>query len=180
MAVSLYTMPLSNGLVFSPHFNVGWQFSGKSQLGGLVQGTQLSATLQNGDRIQYYGAPLTITKDHLPDVFSWAAGAELALGRRNTIVADILGNQIGWINGAQIVQKDSAPGFSPIGPNFAATTATGIVGAGKGSFGQYSGSFGYKARVSDGLVFTFNALVRFDNNGLTARFVPLYGLSYTF
>jgi len=29
-------------------------------------------------------------------------------------------------------------------------------------------------------VATFNMLIRFDNNGLTDRFVPLYGISYTF
>lgn len=32
-ALSLYTKPWSNGIVFSPHVNVGWQFAGKSILG---------------------------------------------------------------------------------------------------------------------------------------------------
>ncbi|MBZ5623911.1 MAG: hypothetical protein LAQ69_35185 [Acidobacteriia bacterium] len=179
VAVSLYAKPLSNGLVFSPHFNVGWQFSGSSVLGGQIQGSPQTATMQNGDKVTYLGVPLTITKGKLPDVLAWAAGAELALGRRNTVVADILGNQIGWINGAQTVTMGSAGGFSATAP-FAATTATGLVDAGRTSFGQYSGSFGYKVRVAGALVVTFNALVRFDNNGLTARVVPLYGLSYSF
>jgi hypothetical protein len=60
------------------------------------------------------------------------------------------------------------------------TTAQGIVGAGRGSLGQYSGSFGYKARIAGNLVASFNLLVRFDNNGLTARVVPLYGIGYSF
>ncbi len=59
-------------------------------------------------------------------------------------------------------------------------TASGLVSAGRVSFGQYSGAFGYKARIVGNLVATFNMLVRFDNNGLTARATPLYGLSYTF
>jgi hypothetical protein len=59
-------------------------------------------------------------------------------------------------------------------------TVSGLVSAGLVSFGQYSGAFGYKARIIGNLVATFNLLVRFDNNGLTARTTPLYGLSYTF
>jgi hypothetical protein len=54
------------------------------------------------------------------------------------------------------------------------------VSVGRVSFGQYSGSFGYKVRVAGNLVASLNILVRFDNNGLTARTVPFYGLSYTF
>ncbi len=37
-ALSLYTKPFSNGIVFSPHVNVGWQFAGKSILGGGISG----------------------------------------------------------------------------------------------------------------------------------------------
>lgn len=177
VAVSLYK-PVSSGLVLSPHVNVGWQFSGKSVLGGQIQGSPQTATMANGDKIPYLGAPFSVVKDKLPDVVDWSAGVELAMGKRNTLVADILGNQIGLINGAQTVKLDSAPGFSPISP-FAAATPRGLVDGGRTSFGQYSGSFGYKVRVAGNLVFTFNALVRLDNNGLTARVVPLYGLSYS-
>jgi len=178
-AVSLYGKPTASGFVFSPHFNVGWQFSGKSPLGGQLSGSSQTATLSNGDKMTYSGAPLIASKDYLPDVFAWAVGTELGLGKRNTVVADILGNQIGWINGAQGVKQGSAPGFSPLG-SFAPTNAVGMVGSGKGSFSQYSGSFGYKTRVAGNLVATFNVLVRFDDNGLTARAVPLFGLGYTF
>jgi len=57
---------------------------------------------------------------------------------------------------------------------------SGFVNAGRAAFGEYNGAFGYKVRIARNLVATFNMLVRFDNNGLTARAVPLYGLSYTF
>jgi hypothetical protein len=179
VAVSLYTKPTASGFVLSPHFNIGWQFSGKSNLGGTIQGTPKTATLTDGSTVPYLGVPLTVAKDTLPDVFAWAVGTEFGLGRRNTLVVDVLGNQIGWINSAQIVKQDSAAGFSPTG-SFGAANPVGVVSAGRGSFGQYTGSFGYKVRVARNLVATFNALVRFDNNGLTARFVPLYGLSYSF
>ena len=117
-------------------------------------------------------------------MFSWAVGTEVALGRRNTVVVDILGNQVGWIHGIPNTVTESIAGQSyPTAPTDQSpqqVTASGMVSAGRVSFGQYSGSFGYKARIIGNLVLTLDALVRFDNNGLTARVVPLYGLGYTF
>lgn len=172
-AVSLYTKPLNDWLVLSPHVNVGWQISGKSSLGGLFVPSDVAVAPPA------FGAPLFPAKDYLPDVFSWAVGTEVGLGRRNTVVVDILGNQIGWIHGIpNMVTQDIA---NVPAPNTATNvTASGFVSAGRTSFGQYNGAFGYKARLVGNLVGTFNMLVRFDNNGLTARATPLFGLSYTF
>jgi hypothetical protein len=178
MAMSLYA-PAMHGIVFAPHLNLGWQFSGQSVLGGQLQPNTLSATMNDGSgSIGYNGAPLTATKGYLPDVFSWALGSEVAFGRRNTAIVDILSNQIGWVHGAPSLVTGSAPGFSPT--TLQSVTASGLTGTGTTSFSQYSGAFGYKARLVGNLVFTFSALVRFDNNGLTARFTPLYGLGYSF
>jgi hypothetical protein len=180
-ALSLYTKPWSNGIVFSPHLNVGWQFAGKSILGGGING---GTTVTLADGVSALAPPLTSSKDYLPDVFSWAVGAEVALGRHNTVVVDILGNQIGWIHGIENLTTGSVANV-PL-PQTTKTssaplvTATGFTNGGQTSFGQYSGAFGYKARIVGNLVGTFNMLVRFDNNGLTARATPLYGLSYTF
>ncbi|MGA7931586.1 MAG: hypothetical protein WCA20_37015 [Candidatus Sulfotelmatobacter sp.] len=178
-ALSLYTKPWSNGVVFSPHLNVGWQIAGKSILGG-----QLTATPIMVDGFAALGPPFPSTKDYLPDVFSWAAGTEVALGRHNTVVVDVLGNQIGWIHGIQGLMNGSVANVplpqSTVGAAPQLVTASGLLSAGRVSFGQYSGAFGYKARIVANLVATFNMLVRFDNNGLTARATPLYGLSYTF
>ena len=111
------------------------------------------------------------------------------MGRRNTFIADILGNQIGWVHGIPNANTQTLTGvYLPTGPNGDSTgnavptqgSATGLVSAGRVSFGQYSGSFGYKARIMGNLLVNFNVLVRFDNNGLTARVVPLYGLGYSF
>jgi hypothetical protein len=179
MAMSFYSKPSARGFVFSPHFDVGWLFSGKSVLAGDLQGSQQSATMQNGDKITYLGAPLVSTKDYLPDVFTWAVGSEWALGKRNTVVTDILGNQIGWIHGAPTLTETSAQGYSPIAP-YPQVTAQGLTAAGRGSFGQYNLSLGYKALITGNLVATFNVLLRLNDAGLTARVTPLYGLSYTF
>jgi hypothetical protein len=144
----------------------------------------LQWTQQNAGGVPYIGAPFTTSKGYLPDVFSWAAGAELALGRRSTLIADILGNQIGWIHGIQntVTQSESSNQEQTVISPYTQqpATATGLVSAGRVSFGQYSGSFGYKARLPLNLVASANFLVRFDNNGLVGRFTPLFGLGYSF
>jgi len=76
----------------------------------------------------------------------------------------------------------------PTGPNGDASgaavptkaTATGLVSAGRVSYGQYNASFGYKTRIAGNLVANFNILVRLDNNGLAAKATPLFGLGYSF
>lgn len=183
MALSVYTRPLRNGIIFAPHVNLGWQFSGKSILGGTLSGTDTNITLHDGSTFTYVTAPFTSTKDYLPDVFNWAVGSEIAFGRRFTVVADMLGNQLGWIHGIPNTMTQGVTNVAPPVPPSASVmsgTASGLVSAGKVSYGQYNGAFGWKAQIIGKLVLTFNALVRFDNNGLTARFAPLYGLGYTF
>jgi hypothetical protein len=177
-ALSLFTKAW-NGIVFSPHVNVGWQFAGKSLLGGSpITGTPVTVGGASG----FSAPPFTSPKGYLPDVFSWAVGTEVALGRHNTVVVDFLGNQIGWIHGIQNMTTESVQALPPQDSKGMVTPqpVSGLVSAGFVSFGQYSGAFGYKARLVGNLVATFNMLVRFDNNGLTARATPLYGLGYTF
>ncbi|HLK64610.1 MAG TPA: hypothetical protein VKU19_14295 [Bryobacteraceae bacterium] len=187
-AVSFYTKPLRNNIVLSPHFDVGWQFSGKSTLGGELQGTPMTQSTATGN-INYVAAPFFSTKGYLPDVFSWAAGTELAFGRHNTFIADILGNQVGWIHGIPNATMQTISNvLLPTGPNGDGSgaavpvkgSASGLVSAGRVSFGQYSASLGYKARINQNLVANFNVVLRLDNNGLVARAVPMVGLGYSF
>jgi hypothetical protein len=186
VALSLYSKPLANGIVLSPHATVGWQFIGKSILGGGLVGTNQQVSTPYGP-VNYTAAPFTATKDYLPDVLSWSVGAELAVGRHNTVAVDLLANQIGLIHGMPNTKENTdAKGFAPCGSGLVPTcsstlqTVPGLVSAGRVSMGQYSGSFGYKARVAGNLIVMFNALVRFDNNSLVARFTPLFGLGYSF
>lgn len=178
-------------IVVAPHLNLGWQLSGKSVLAGNISATP--ETLVAGQTTSYSGPPYTFSKGTLPDVLSWAAGSEVAFGPRNTFVFDILGNQIGLINGIPTAVRETENNLlSPIPPTYSPVSVSGItplgcgVGAssvcipGRTSFGEYSAAIGYKAKVVGGLVITFNMLVRLDNNGLVARAVPLYGLGYEF
>lgn len=184
LALSLYSKPFANGIVFAPHLEAGWQFSGKSILGGTQAGTPGSASLPgDATSIPIQVAPFITTKNYLPDIFSWAVGSEVALGRRNTVAVDILGNQIGWVHGIQTLESQEIPTSyaAPALPAGAEAMSSGLVATtGRTSFAQYSGAFGYKVRIWGNLVATFDALVRFNDAGLTARFVPLYGLGYSF
>jgi hypothetical protein len=181
LAASFYSKVLGHGVVLSPELNVGWQIAGKSILGGQIAASSYVAS--NG--VTQFGPPFTSTKNYLPDVFSWVGGTELALGRRTTIVADIVGNEIGWLHGianTYYTQSQFQVPQASANPTATLVTASGLVSAGRVSYGQYSGAFGYKAKIYGNLVGTFNALVRFDNNGLglVDRSVLLFGVGYTF
>jgi hypothetical protein len=174
MALSLHTKKWHD-IVFAPHFNLGWQYSGKSSLAGQVQGASSTSSP---------APPFTTLKDFLPDVLSWAVGSEVAFGRRNTLVVDILGDQIGLIHGIPTLttQTVSISGlYSPVTYQQLTGNLTGLVAApSRVSFGQYYGAFGWKTRIAGNLIATVNFLTRFDNHGLTAKIVPLYGLGYSF
>lgn len=185
-ALSLYTPPLAHGIVFAPHLDAGWQFSGKSVLGGGFTPATAPVQISQDVSVPVNTNPFTFNKDYLPDVFSWSVGTEVALGRRSTVVLDIIGNQIGTIHGIQLLSRTPVPsGFAPPVPGFDPMAGAvhpqqyGYLGSGRGSYGQYSGAFGYKFRIYRDLVASFQALVRFDDNGLTARFVPLFGFGYS-
>jgi hypothetical protein len=183
MAVSLYSKPLAHGIVLAPHFDIGYQYSGSSILAGVQQGTQQSTTIA-GTKVNYLSYPFQTSSASLPDIFSWAAGVEVALGRHNTLLVDFLGNQIGLANGVPTVTPFQLSNVvAPGAPGQAAgsVNVNGLFADGTHTtFGQYSGAFGYKARLWGNLVATFQALVRFDHNGLRADITPLYGIGYSF
>ncbi len=185
VALSLYSNPMFGNVVFAPHVEAGWQYSGKSILAGSLVPTVNAVNIE-GSSVNVAGAPFVFTKGNIPDIFNWGVGTEVALGRRNTLVFDIIGNQIGWLHGVPTLRKQavaSTPGCTngQCDTYGGATPLTyGLLDAGRTSYGEYGGAFGYKAKLIGKLVFTFQALVRFNDAGLTARFVPLYGLGYSF
>jgi hypothetical protein len=187
-AVSLYSRQMAGGIVVSPHFDVGWEFGGKSVLGGTLAPSAIGANTSSG-QVTYFGAPFVTSKGYLPDVLNWAAGTEVALGRRNTLVFDILGNQVGLIHGIPNATEQTLTGLLyPTGPNGDSSgqakpqtvSATGLQPGGPSSFGQYYASLGYKVRVLGNLVANANLLIRLDSNGLEAKYVPQFGLGYSF
>jgi hypothetical protein len=135
---------------FSPHLNVGYQWNGESLLAGNV---------------------VTGEKQDLADELVYAAGADLAVGRRVTLCADLVGRYV----------LDSS--------RVATTTFVGLDAAGTtfpdirfehGSYNQSSLALGFKANPAGRLLVVFNLLLQLDDNGLRDKATPMLALDYTF
>ncbi|MBL8232177.1 MAG: hypothetical protein JNL98_27015 [Bryobacterales bacterium] len=136
----------------SPHFNVGFQFNGKSVLAG---------------------DPVTGAKEKLPNMFNWSAGAGISAGSRVTFLADILGMTL--VNSFRLTEER----LDARGEGIAA--ASGVTLApNKQTFAMHNGAFGVKLKLAGNMVFSTNFMVALDNNGLRDRVVPLFGIGYTF
>jgi hypothetical protein len=150
-ALSLHSGNLG-GVRISPHFNVGYQVNGESILAG---------------------DPVANTKARIPNQFTWAAGAAVGISRRVTFVADILGTRL--MDSFRMVNM-TVPGRGT-----AAGTATGMtLSPDKQSFNMNNGSFGLKLKTVGNLVLTANMLVALNDAGLRDKYVPLFGLGYSF
>jgi hypothetical protein len=131
---------------------MGYQVSGKSVLAGDV---------------------LLNQKERLPDQFVWSVGTAVGVSRRVTFVADVLGDRV--INSFRLVQTSVA------GRGTSAGDATGLtLASDKQSFNMNNGSFGVKLKSVGNLIFTANVLVALDDSGLRDKYVPLFGVAYSF
>jgi hypothetical protein len=139
-------------LVFSrrgriaPHLNVGYQWNGFSHL----------ATDQNGEH-------------HLPGCFGYAAGADIGVTKRFTLVGDLVGQY--FLNAPQVTTPTPALTmpvmFSSIEPTI-------------GSYGVNNLGVGFKANPGKNFLVTANALIKLDDGGVRTRVIPLVGISYSF
>jgi Putative MetA-pathway of phenol degradation len=127
---------------FSPHINVAYQWNGDSELAGAVSGQ----------------------KGKLPEVLSYAAGADAAVVKNLTLSFDYLG---GHVLGASRLAVVTTQGV-------ANTTAS------SGSYETGAWAVGIKWKPVKELLVTGNLLGKFDHNGLHHTVVPLIGVSYTF
>jgi hypothetical protein len=127
---------------FSPHLNVAYQWNGNSYLAGAVAGE----------------------KAKLPEVLSYALGADVAVVKNLTVSADYLGEHV--LNASRLA-KVTTMGI----PN---TTAS------SGTFNTVRGAVGFKWKPFKELLVSGDLLGKFDHNGLHHTAVPLVGVSYTF
>ena len=127
---------------FSPHLNVAYQWNGNSQLAGAAAGQ----------------------KGKLPEVLSYAAGADVATSRNLTVSADYLGEHV--LSASRLAR----------------VTTLGIPNtvASSGGFDTVRGALGFKWKPVRDLLISGNALAKFDHNGVRHKVVPLAGISYTF
>jgi hypothetical protein len=134
----------------SPHFNVGYQWNGKSVLAGDVA---------------------TDVKGKLPNQFLYVVGVDIGLTKWLTLVTDILGQRV--IDGTRVTQVtfDALTGGG---------TWPNVQFEKTASYTINNGAFGVKLNPGGNLLLNFNVLVELDNGGLRDKVTPLVGIAYTF
>ncbi|HEY2434270.1 MAG TPA: hypothetical protein VGI12_16455 [Vicinamibacterales bacterium] len=135
----------------SPHLNVGYQWNGSSVLAGDVR--------QN------------ISAD-LPDQFQFAAGTEVTVNPKLTVIFDVLGQE--FLNSPRLTTFQ----FVAQGP-FGSVPLQDL-GFTTDSFWATSGSIGLKANLARRLLLNFNLRFATNHAGLTDRLTPLVGMEYAF
>lgn len=135
----------------APHANIAYQWNGRSVLAGDVR-----AHIE-GD---------------LPDQFIYAAGSDLAVNSRFSIVFDILGQRV--LNSPQLSTYTLA--------------ARGVAGSAdlpdirfaNGSYWSTNGALGFKANVAPKVLVNFNMRFNIAGAGLSDRIAPLLGVEWAF
>ncbi|MBI3682433.1 MAG: hypothetical protein HY235_18800 [Acidobacteria bacterium] len=132
----------------SPHLNAGYQWNGKSVLAGNVV---------SGDKAK------------LPNEFSYAAGADIGVGKRFTVAGDLLGLARPGAERLGAAQYRAANNL--LYPNIAFARKT---------LSQHNAALGFKINGAGNFLVAFNLLFKLNDDGLRGRVTPLIGVSYTF
>jgi len=150
----------------SPHAMVGYETNGSSVIGGNIS---------------------TGKKEKLPSQLTYSVGADVWLTKWFTAAFDIVGQQVfqaprtsvttfqdlGQCQDSQALQCD--PSVTPLPPNKYQNLSPATR-----TFNITNASAGVKIRPFSRLLITGNVLVKLNEGGLRANFVPLVGVSYTF
>jgi hypothetical protein len=134
------------------------------------------------------GDTSTGSKDRLPSQLTYAVGADARLTKRLTVAFDLVGQQV--LQAHRIVIDTNFHDLGPCVPidtgaaNYCASagpanTYSNVTQV-TGSYNNSNASFGLKFRPSASLLITGNVLVKLNEGGLRADYVPLVGVSYTF
>jgi len=137
---------------FSPHFNVGYQFNGNTEL----------VTNSSGK------------KGMLPDRFLYSGGADWGITKRFTLALDALAQRVIDSQRASIQQNVQVTLGNSV------FTLPRALHSGSGSYNRTDASAGFKLKPFGKLLLTANLLVKLDRGGLRERLAPLFGASYTF
>jgi hypothetical protein len=135
----------------SPHFNVGYQWNGRSTLAG---------------------NPVEGLEDDLPDRITFAMGADVGVNSRLTFAADFLTDRV--VESPRLTTHT----FSARGP-LGSAEFTDIAFT-DGAYFVTNGSLGIKVNVATGMLVNFNIRFSAGDHGLTDRVAPLVGIEYGF
>jgi len=108
----------------------------------------------------------------LPDQFQVAAGSELTVNPRLTLIADVFGQR--FLDSPRLTTFP----FVASGP--AATVTLHDLAFTSDSFWAANGSVGLKANLAGRLLITGNLRFALNHAGLTDRITPLVGMEWAF
>jgi hypothetical protein len=145
----------------TPHANLGYQWNSFSVL-------RLSPTT---------GASL-----RLPDTLDFSAGLDLGLiPRKLSVVADFVGQH--YFSAPRITPAAKATGLTPDTTGISgplANTKLKSIGVNTADYNVDNMSVGIKFSPKGNLIFSANVLLKLNDAGLRAKYVPLVGISYRF
>jgi Putative MetA-pathway of phenol degradation len=159
----------------SPHAFVGYEANGSSVIAGDIS---------------------TGTKERLPSQLAYSGGADFKVNYRLTAAFDVLGQQVFQARRSLLSTSFPVPGKCDPGcPSPAPPTMADSLSEVTGTYNISNASVGIKLRPwgqdpkrhvgekpnsLSGLLITGNALIKLNNGGLRATWVPLAAISYTF
>ena len=135
----------------SPHVNLAYQWNGRSVLAG---------DAREG------------IKADLPDQFVCAAGTDVSVNARLSLVFDVLGQRV--LHSPRLSTFD----FAAVGP--AGTVNLQDLRFDTASFWTTSGAAGLKANLASRVLVNFNLRFAMAGHGLTDRITPLLGVEWAF
>lgn len=135
----------------APHVNVAYQWNGRSVLAGDVR---------------------TAAKADMPDQFQFAAGTDVSVNPRLSMVFDLFADRL--LNSPRLTTFP----FTATGP-FGSVDLRDLSFE-TASFWTGSGSVGLKTNVARQLLINVNLRFAIGHNGLTDRLTPLVGLEWAF
>jgi len=139
----------------SPHASIGYEANGSSILASTDQSTAKS----------------------LPNFLTYTAGADIGIGRKLSVTADLLGST--YFNANRLL-LGVVTGSQGLGNRNVACSLTSAKTCQGQTFNTNSFSAGAKFNPTGNLIITANVLVKLDNNGLHYKPAPMGGISYTF
>ncbi len=144
---------------FSPHFNIGYQANGKTDLITVVN-------TSNGK----------LERGSLPNRLIYSGGVDFALFKKLTVNVDGIAQLVFDAPRAKLLP----PGTPLFGSNSNISNTSPIVGPFTASYTQADAAGGIKWNPFKGLLLSGNVSVKLNQAGLRSRLVPLMGASYTF
>ena len=134
----------------SPHFNIGYTWSGKSS-----------------------NEFLNVT-----DEFNYAGGTEIAVSPRLTVNVDFIGRQL--VDSGRLVEQPHAFSWMTLGGASSGTTTFNEFAFEEGSVNTLTSAIGFKFNPGRNLLLSFNVLFPLTDGGIRANPIPVFGFDYAF